>query len=79
MAFPISNEMEGLDEDFSKFFNYILIFGIVFLMWSALKNDMTKRGVFGKVEQQKTVVNNSINFQSQNNLFNNSAAVRTAW
>jgi hypothetical protein len=69
-----SNKMEGWHESFSKFFNYLLIFAFVMLLWGALKTDMAKRGVFGKTAQQQAMYSNG-NYQNQMNSINNTATV----
>jgi hypothetical protein len=47
--------MEGYDEGFLSFLKFILIVAVISVIWGKMSDDMARRGVFGKEEQQKAL------------------------
>jgi len=66
--------MEGYNDDFVKFVSYVLVFAFISLAWGSLRNDMAKKGVFGKTEQSKIIYSNN-NSKQIKPFQNNTASV----
>ena len=65
--------MEGYNDRFVDFFKFFLIIIVVFIVWGRISDDMARRGVFGKEEQQKAL-RGAQNVYANQNLGNNNTA-----
>ena len=67
--------MEGYNDRFMSFFKFFLLIVVVFIVWGRISDDMARRGVFGKEEQQKALRATQNVYANQNWGNNNTASV----